>query len=129
MNQHEAQRIAAAMHQLRPDWPAKQILTLLAHLNLADRPRRDIAVALTWVACDSQTLTPYRVMESGPWWGATIDTHADHPPKPPRRQEACYVCGRHAHGGCICETGPTTRPPRPAADPGAHVARLRQELR
>lgn len=69
MIDHEIDRIAAAMHQLRPDWPAVSIRTLI-HKHLADRPRRDVAVALAWVACEPGTSTPARVLEAGPWWKA-----------------------------------------------------------
>jgi hypothetical protein len=69
MNQHEIERIAAALHQARPDWPVQQLRTLLAD-KLADKPRRDVFVALAWVACESGTASPYRVLETGPWWKA-----------------------------------------------------------
>lgn len=92
MNQHERERIAAAMHHLRPDWPLRQLLTLLATPQLTDRPRRDVVVALAWVACESNTASPYRVLESGPWWrAAAID-------EPGSRQREpgpwCSVCGQ-----------------------------------
>ena len=69
MNQHEIERIAASANQLRPDWPVAQLKTLLS-TKLADRPRRDVAVALAWIACEQGTATPYRVLEAGPWWKA-----------------------------------------------------------
>lgn len=69
MNEHETDRIAAAMHQLRPDWPVASIRTLIRK-HLADRPRRDVAVALAWIACETGTATPARVLEAGPWWKA-----------------------------------------------------------
>ena len=73
MNDHEADRIAAATNQMRPDWPAASIRTLIRK-NLQDRPRRDVAVALAWVACEANTATPARVLEQGPWWrAAAID--------------------------------------------------------
>lgn len=70
MNENERDRIAAAMHQLRPDWPAASIRTLLDRPQLRDRPRRDVAVALAWVACESSSQTPARVLEAGDWWKA-----------------------------------------------------------
>lgn len=70
MNETERDRIAAAIHQLRPDWPASSLRTLLDRPALKDRPRRDVAVALTWVACESKSQTPARVLEAGPWWQA-----------------------------------------------------------
>ena len=71
MNENEIERIAAAVNVLRPDWPASSLRTLLAKPELAKRPRRDVAVALAWIACESTTKTPARVLEAGPWWIAT----------------------------------------------------------
>jgi hypothetical protein len=70
MNSHEIERIAAAMNQARPDWPTKQLTTLLTDERMVNRPRRDVFVALAWIACESGTATPYRVLEAGPWWRA-----------------------------------------------------------
>ena len=69
MNDHEAQRLAAAAHELRPDWPVSSVLTLIRK-NLINKPRRDVSVALAWIACESNTATPARVLEAGPWWRA-----------------------------------------------------------
>lgn len=70
MNKHEIDRLASAFHVMRPDWPHASLRTFITK-NLADRPRRDVAVALAWVACESNTATPARVLEAGPWWKAT----------------------------------------------------------
>lgn len=94
MNEIEAHRIAAALNQLRPDWPVSSLKTLLAKPMLANRHRRDVAVALTWVACDSASKTPARVLEAGPWWTATAEAGGNTAPRPPRREEACTVCGK-----------------------------------
>ena len=72
MNANERTRIALAINQLRPDWPLKQLDTLLASPSMCNRPRRDVAVALAWVACESESKTPYRVFEPGPWWRAVV---------------------------------------------------------
>jgi hypothetical protein len=100
MNDHERERIAAAMNQLRPDWPRKQLLTLLTNPQLADRPRRDVTVALAWVACESGTASPFRVLEAGPWWKSaavdgTTSSNRDNPPK----HERCSVCSL-SHDRC-----------------------------
>lgn len=70
MNDHEVTRIATALNQMRPDWPVKQLTTLLRDDRMVNRPRRDAAVALAWVACEPNTASPYRVFENGPWWRA-----------------------------------------------------------
>lgn len=112
MNKHEIDRIAAAVNALRPDWPIASLKTLMGQPELTHRPRLDVALALVWIACDSDTKTPGRVKESGPWWTAAnrSGTDGDRAPKPPKPSECCRLCGRHADR-CICEDGPTTRPP------------------
>ena len=95
MNEHETQRIAAAIHQLRPDWPLSSLRTFIAN-KLSDRPRRDVALALTWVACDSETRTPARVLEQGPWWSAVT---TDSTPMRPKWDELCHTCG-YSEKGC-----------------------------
>lgn len=70
MNEHETERIAAAMNQARPDWPLQQLRTLLRDQRVVDRPRRDVFVALAWVASEPHSASPYRVLENGPWWRA-----------------------------------------------------------
>jgi hypothetical protein len=67
----DAERIAAAVHALRPDWPVSSLMTLLAELRTW--PLRDLAVKLTWIATDQDhagnyvSQTPARVKETGPW--------------------------------------------------------------
>lgn len=93
MNELEIARIADAMSRLRSDWPAKQLVTLLHHDSLVGRPRRDVLVALVWVASEAGTASPYRVLEAGPWWRAAA---VDDTPAPRRETydpgENCSVC-------------------------------------
>lgn len=100
MNEHDAQRIAAAISQARPDWPARQILTLI-NSKLADRPRRDVFVALAWIAAESDSTTPYRVLESGPWWKAAgadaTDSGSSAIRNPFDRATACDTCSQPEH--------------------------------
>lgn len=92
MNANEIDRIADALHHARPDWPAKQLRTLLADPKMADRPRRDVFVALAWVACESGTASPYRVLEAGPWWkAAAVDGGTANNPRP-SRGPWCALC-------------------------------------
>ena len=93
MNEHERDRIAAAMNQARPDWPTRQLRTLLDSPQLVDRPRRDVFVALAWVASEAGTATPYRVLEAGPWWkAAAIDATTSSNRDNPEPHERCSVC-------------------------------------
>lgn len=95
MNDHEAQRIASAMNQLRPDWPVRQLLTLLGDERMRDRPRRDVLVALGWVACEPATHTPYRVLEAGPWWRAAGIEGSATSLNQVERHQRCSVCSLH----------------------------------
>lgn len=94
MNPYEAERIAAAINLLRPDWPLKQLQTLLADERITHRPRRDALVALAWVACETNSASPYRVLESGPWWRAVaVDEPTGNVAPKVDRHTACTVCG------------------------------------
>lgn len=93
MTPTEIDRLADGFHHLRPDWPTAQLRTLLNSPSLRDRPRRDVLVALAWVAAESGTASPYRVLEAGPWWRAagvdgTTTSNRDNP-GPAQR---CSVC-------------------------------------
>src|SRR3954453_17983574 len=93
------ERIAQAIHALRPQWPIASLETFLNDPRLANRPTRDVAIALTWIAVDPDTRTPARVHEDGPWWrAATVD---ETPPYrtpgvqctiPPGQLEPCRHC-------------------------------------
>jgi hypothetical protein len=94
MNDNDVDVIAASLHVLRPDWPSGQIRTLIRE-NLLDRPRRDVLVALTWVAGDVASHTPYRVLETGPWWKAAGADRTT--PEPAERHDPgrlCSVCSQ-----------------------------------
>ena len=87
---------------MRPDWPVASLVTLLGRTELTNRPRRDVAVALTWVACESETKTPARILETGPWWRATNAEKApEDQRRPPRREEECRTHpGEYAPPNC-----------------------------
>lgn len=97
MNEHEIARLAASLHQARPDWPVKQLVTLMGDKRMADRPRRDVFVALAWVACESNTATPYRVLEAGPWWRAAAVEGQAQAREPYDASTFCGVCGEPRH--------------------------------
>lgn len=95
MNEHEIERIAAATHQLRPDWPVASLKTLIAK-KLGDRPRRDVCVALAWIACEANTATPARVLEAGPWWRAAAIEGGGAPRNQIPAHERCSTCSKSA---------------------------------
>lgn len=117
MNENDISRIAAAISDLRPDWPAASLRTLLKSPELKNRPRRDVAVALAWVACESETQTPKRVLESGPWWRAASVEIPTSAARPPKADEACPIHGGHRGNcpGCAADrlTGDAATRPAP----------------
>lgn len=104
MNDNERDRIADAINRLRPDWPVPSLRTLLDRPQIKNRPRRDVAVALTWVACESTSQTPARVLEAGPWWQAAgvegVDNGGAVTNGPLDLNESCDTCSLppHRHG-------------------------------
>lgn len=84
LNETEIERIAHATNALRPDWPVPSLRTLIA-TKLRHKARKDVAVALTWIACDPTTKTPARALEAGPWW----TSFGAETPRGPKRGEDC----------------------------------------
>lgn len=74
--QNQIQAIAAAMHALRNDWPARSLATFLEK-HFADRPFADLAVAGAIVALDERTKTPQLLLEHGHWWEAAYAARGD----------------------------------------------------
>lgn len=100
MNPTEIDRLADGFHHIRPDWPTQQLKTLLKSPALVDRPRRDVLVALAWVAAESGTSSPYRVLEAGPWWRAAgVDGQVTSNRDNPDARERCSVCSL-SHARC-----------------------------
>ena len=62
----EAEQIAAAICQLRPDWLQSSLVTLMGRQQ--HRAARDVALALVWLAYDPETKTPGRLETAGPHW-------------------------------------------------------------
>jgi len=102
----EIQRIAAAMHALRPEWNPRSLATFLERHHAA-RAYRDLATAACIVATDPRTKTPQLLNEHGPWWAATqiVFTGKTDPLHFPR----CTVDGHRSYpaancGACRSET-------------------------
>ena len=103
----EIERIAAALHRIRPDWRADSLATFIT-THLADRPYRDTLIALCWVATDPRTQTPNLVLSDGPWWAACRPPVEPEPtPQPPStattcidhgNTKPCQDCAAHARG-------------------------------
>lgn len=139
MNDYEIEKIAAAINILRPDWPTRSLITLLKRPQLAGRPRRDVLVALAWVASEPNTANPGRVLEAGPWWKAAAagepQTSSRYPAKAGSPDECRLHPGEWAVSCRACAadrlTGEQSTPGRltPAAEVAARVAELKRLAR
>lgn len=109
ITKNDAERLAAAINMIRPDWPVQSLLTLLR--GYATRPLRDIGVALAWVALDPDSESPGRLAQDGPWWKAAV---ADRPAvqQPGSRNDPAHiVLARMASSGHPdCEHGEARGP-------------------
>lgn len=108
MNEYEAERIAAAINVLRPDWPTRSLITLMQRPGLANKPRRDVAVAFAWIACEANTAKPARVLEAGPWWQAAAIEGGYKRVHPPKKADECpQHPGQFADNCATCITEAT----------------------
>ena len=91
------ERIAAATHAYRPDWPPGSIVALIERdPSLRAKTYQDLADAMTHIATDPATQTPARVREVGPWWRIGTPVSSDKSQLDPRRPR-CQVDTHHHH--------------------------------
>lgn len=107
MDKHEIDRLAAAVHALRPDWPLRSCVTFIAK-EIGTYAYQDAAVMLAWVATDPDTKTPRRVTENGPWRHAIVDRRTVQPVTPP---ECVDHPGQKASTCTECHADATPPPP------------------
>lgn len=102
ITQDQAELLASAINVLRPDWPTKQITTIIGR-NHQHRLMRDVGIALMWVALDDDSRTPARINEAdGPWWkAAAVDRSSDRTARAPspRDGEICTIDGHSGWAG------------------------------
>jgi hypothetical protein len=70
MNKTEAERIAAAVNIVRPEWSVPLLMKVLGDERMIRRPYADALTALIVCASDPSTERPGRVHEKGAWWSA-----------------------------------------------------------
>jgi hypothetical protein len=68
LTRNEIERLASAIHGLRPDWPVTSLVTFIARRDT--RPLLDLTIELAWVAQSPDTKSPARIDEDGPWKSA-----------------------------------------------------------
>jgi hypothetical protein len=94
IERHEAERLAAAIHQLRPDWPQPSLETFI--WNNRYMPLLDVTVELAWVAQLPETQTPARIHMDGPWRNVTrpAGTQSASAHIPHASPDDCAHCGQ-----------------------------------
>lgn len=96
LTRDDAARIADAIMALRPTWTQNRLMALMADPAIRGRRQpKDVAAAFAWIALDSETREPTRILEAGPWWG-TADASAQSAGPAYRYADPrdCGTCGR-----------------------------------
>ena len=98
----EMEKVAEVMNIIRPDWPARSILTTLQR-DHANRPYRDLLIAAVALAADPRTATPARLAEHGPWWVAAYQAGRQSTPTVgPGREPRCDDHPQELARACRC---------------------------
>lgn len=126
MNRPEAEMIATAISHYRPAWLKTSLTTMLSNLppEHRDKPARDIALALTWLAFDPEQQTPRLLREHGPWWNLAALTGPGTQPATPRNPAPVATCHHQLR---VADCQPCTQRYQQAATRGA--AKARQALK
>lgn len=91
MIKNEAERIAAVVNLVRPEWRTGLIMTVLGDERIINRTYADVMVAFVAMAVDPTSKKPGRIHEPGRWW-LTVSAAA---PAPSYRQigpDDCGIC-------------------------------------
>lgn len=103
----QIERLAGMANQLRPEWPVNSLVTYIKKHRT--RAYRDLAVALSWVATDSDSHTPARLDENGPWWKAAAIAEGG-----ARRGDHTMRCAEHRDQRLPCPSCAEGIKPPPA---------------
>lgn len=128
--QDEIQRVAAAMHAVRPDWNPRSIATYLER-NHASRAYRDLLIAGVCVAADTRTQTPKLLEQHGAWWVAAQAASGERaePLRFPRCPEPGHTSyPAHNCGACRAEQLGVERTNQEPRTPTVPPERVRQIL-
>lgn len=94
LTRQEGERLAQAVHSLRPDWPIPSLVTFIS--KRWQRPYLDLSLELVYVAQLPDTKNPARIDQDGPW------KRLQHSARPVAQIRAssptdCDICGRGRH--------------------------------
>ena len=118
MTKTEAERVAAMAHALRPDWPVKSLMTILA--DFASTPYQDAATQLAYLATDPTTVTPARFREDGPWRKIAYAARGEEPARSNNMR-----CHEHPDQVMPCATCRAEMVPATASQIAGHMAAIR----
>lgn len=93
----EAQRIAAAVNIIRPEWPTGLLMTVLGDTRMVNRPYADAMIALVACALDSKVEKPGRVHNDGNWWAAVTASRPVGVKYKTITDADCAICSRPEH--------------------------------
>lgn len=96
LTKDEAQRIAGAVHILRPDWGTDGLMVILGDNRILFHPYRDVVVAFAALAADPTSRKPTRIFEQGHWWETAAPRPHERNTSAPIRRPAdddCDTCG------------------------------------
>ena len=96
------ERIAAAMHAVRPSWRTDSLVTYLTKHH-GDRPFADLAIAAVVVCLDERTNTPLLLSQQGPWWQAAyVGMQKPTPSIGPGSEPRCEKDGHECYAARNC---------------------------
>lgn len=128
LTRNEIERLASAIHGLRPDWPTPSLVTFIAKRDT--RPLLDLTIELAWVAQLPDTKSPARIDEDGPWKNAVRSgpvNMIDHLPTIDW-STACHEClqPRDAHHA-VDHSWQRPQPPAPMPETVRELVKARPE--
>lgn len=89
----EAERLAAACHALRADWPTASLMTFIG--NRHERPLLDLTLELIFVA-QTGGQTPGLIEQDGPWKQLARSAAGTSQARYPDPGEDCATCSQPA---------------------------------
>lgn len=94
MIKQEAERIAAAVNIIKPEWRVGLIMAVLGDERIRSRSYADVLIAMTALAVDPTSQRPGRIHEPGPWWRAAAAVTSPMTAYRTIGQNDCDICSR-----------------------------------
>lgn len=117
MNKQEAERIAAVVNLVRPDWSTSLLMTVLGDDRMKHRTYADAIVAMVAMAADTTSKRPGRIHENGRWW-MTVTAMAPPTSYHEVTDSDCLTCGHAKFAHPLSPTDPHQWEPQHARTKG-----------